>query len=901
MSFPLIVTNSSLWQHCFADKHDQDDEHRQFLRAELTKLRSNIEPYAERISSDLPTFTVHNISHLDGLWGVASTIVGDQPHLNPIEGFVLGAAILIHDLGMAAISDPNGVHGIRQSSYWKDTVAIEMLAQNGSPATQDQINNPPEQIARRATMNALRVLHAERAKQLLTEEIGGRFLLENQDLRLALGAHIGNIASSHGLSLNEMVKLLEVGTIGTPVEYPQSWTIDLIRIACLLRVTDAAHLDSSRAPERLLVLQNLPKDSLTHWEFQVRMLQVHKESNFLKFTSVNTFTLENRDAWWLALDTLKMVNHELRGVHDLLVVRDKPLFAVHGVLGVENAKNLMTYLPVAGWTPAEVSVQVSNVTAMVKRLGGSQLYGENLDVPIRELLQNAIDAVRARRILDNQSINWGEVTVFTGQDELGSYFEISDNGIGMSISAIQNGLLDFGTSFWASSQITQEHPGLMSKGFQPSGRFGIGFFSVFMLGSRVQVVSRKFGTARDNTAVLEFTGLEVQPSTRSASTEEQIGDDGGTRIRVWLNQDIKLRFEQDWGSNWLEKICKRVCLTPDCSIAVRNTESKKVIRSANDWLTISGKELLIRALALEDVNFKEKEEISSAIEKLGRRVTDIVDSEKIMGRGMLHNSSETFQHFLGSDGIVIQDECVISLDGFRGSIQNHKGMVGIFLGKPDNLVRQNGNFAASLSAIGEWVLGQANFFFNLAGTPDAFNIQFFSRFVAKFHSNLEEFPFVLSENGWLNLLELNQYLSSQNDLIYLTTPKTMNYPVLLPNRSYRNHGDEFELIDAFKYFIATDFAKIRGYIRPRHQIRMAMPVFIPGTTQLVGSPPYDIDLLPDGITLDGCVISILSRSWNLDSRLMTSEFLNRETVRVIRVPERGPADMMTGFRLQRPT
>src|SRR5262249_44941631 len=70
------------------------------------------------------------------------------------------------------------------------------------------------------------------------------------------------------------------------------------------------------------------------------------------------------------------------------------------------------------------------------------------------------------------------------------YIEVRDNGIGMSEALLVGPLLDFGTSYWNSPLMSREHPGLASSGFEPQGQYGIGFFSVFMWGGEVKVVTR---------------------------------------------------------------------------------------------------------------------------------------------------------------------------------------------------------------------------------------------------------------------------------------------------------------------------------------------------------------------------------------------------------------------------
>jgi HSP90 family molecular chaperone len=158
-------------------------------------------------------------------------------------------------------------------------------------------------------------------------------------------------------------------------------------------------------------------------------------------------------------------------------------------------------------------------------LGGKELYGDTVTPPLRELLQNAADAIRARRILDGHEKNWGLIRVGWGEDASGKWIEVSDNGVGMSPRVLSEGLLDFGKSFWSSDMVQEELAGLIGTGFQPTGRYGIGFFSVFMWGKRVEVTSRRFDAARNETHVLAFVdGLNLRPL--KAAPDEAMLDSG---------------------------------------------------------------------------------------------------------------------------------------------------------------------------------------------------------------------------------------------------------------------------------------------------------------------------------------------------------------------------------------
>src|ERR1017187_3437160 len=75
-----------------------------------------------------------------------------------------------------------------------------------------------------------------------------------------------------------------------------------------------------------------------------------------------------------------------------------------------------------------------------------------------------------------------EITRGLERDGEAIWLHVEDDGIGMSERTITTSLLDFGKSFWISDAVMQEFSGLIAKGLSATGRFDVGFFSVFVLG-----------------------------------------------------------------------------------------------------------------------------------------------------------------------------------------------------------------------------------------------------------------------------------------------------------------------------------------------------------------------------------------------------------------------------------
>ena len=207
--------------------------------------------------------------------------------------------------------------------------------------------------------------------------------------------------------------------------------------------------------------------------------------------------------------------------------------AVRRVEGAGEPSHLKHIVEVSGWTPVDTSVRIENPIRLIEKLGGWQLYGNDISAPFREALQNAADAVRARRRLLNGYEN-GAASAYPGRIDI--RFEcdpddenltdpqmiVADDGVGMSPDIMTGALLDFGRSFWDSTEAAEKYAGLLSDPlFEPTGKFGIGFYSIFMIANNVKVISRPWQAGLKETKVLHFqTGVAGRPELRDFNQDE---------------------------------------------------------------------------------------------------------------------------------------------------------------------------------------------------------------------------------------------------------------------------------------------------------------------------------------------------------------------------------------------
>jgi len=691
---------------------DPHSEQRAILAAAYHNFRERAALIAAEIPQDLREYTVHDVTHLDALWELATQLCGEDVELTPTEAFVLGGAFLIHDLGMGLAAWPGGLTQLTSEPTWVDTLANCIRQCTGEAPTLGELEDPPEAAQRMALEIALRERHAFRAADLAlsswTSKGSGAIyhLIEDTDLRERYGELIGEIAASHWWDIRQMAERFSRNEpIGAPVDCPQEWTVDELKLACLMRVSDAAHLDERRAPGFLRAVRSPGTYSDLHWAFQGYLQRPRRSDDRMVYTSARAFGVADAQSWWVCFESLEMVDRELRAVDSLLVDRSRTRFAVRGVRGIESPSRLADYIRTSGWNPVDARPRIDNVPALIRKLGGESLYGLEPRVALRELIQNARDASTALEALLGDASR--PILVELSQDEEGAwYFTISDSGVGMSGYVLSGVLLDFGESFWGSDLMRRELPGLGSSQFSAVGRFGIGFYSVFMLGDHVTVISRRYDEASAETKVLEFLdGVGSRPILRPANASE-LKHVGGTSVRV------KLRIPPtDRGgllsrprerSMTLAEACAFMAPALDCDLSSRYLDEPiEQTISANDWLSMPGSELLRRIC--------EHTEYDYVFPYADVALTEVANNLTIMetnGVPTARISMAPSPPVVVDSGDILSASACVVIGGLRAG-SDLGGVAGIVTGAPTRADRMGFRLDYDPEAWAKWASDQA--------------------------------------------------------------------------------------------------------------------------------------------------------------------------------------------------
>ncbi len=215
----------------------------------------------------------------------------------------------------------------------------------------------------------------------------------------------------------------------------------------------------------------------------------------------------------------------------------------------------------------------------------------NRDIFLRELISNASDALDKRRleILAHPEYeeNEGESrlsapTIRISRGEEGRTLFVSDNGVGMNREELTNYIGTIARSgtgeFLSAMKAARESAGAESL----IGRFGVGFYSAFMVADRVDVVTRRLGEGKG----WRFSS----PGDGTYMLEEAERNEPGTTVILHLKTPDAEKGERDYTDEWtLRDIVRKYSDFISYPIVMAVSKKTEDGEAAEDQVLNSGK------------------------------------------------------------------------------------------------------------------------------------------------------------------------------------------------------------------------------------------------------------------------------------------------------------------------
>lgn len=280
--------------------------------------------------------------------------------------------------------------------------------------------------------------------------------------------------------------------------------------------------------------QPIEPESLIHWLAQEHVDGPERDGADLVYRAATP--IADVDAWWLYYEMLKGLDEEIRTVRRYLDRRasSQGRLSLQGVRGVTSPEEAAVFVPTAGFLPIEINLRTGSIERLVQLLAGESLYGPDPMAAVRELIQNSRDAVMLKAAIASTDFDRAALSIpirlalrTTGSAPL---LEVTDSGVGMTRKVMTDYLISIASDYW-TSQFHTDFPGARDRGFQPAGKFGIGFLSVFMLGEKVTVESNRDGGERYR---LHLRGVGRRGEIRTGPSPSG----SGTAVRVELRDSV---------------------------------------------------------------------------------------------------------------------------------------------------------------------------------------------------------------------------------------------------------------------------------------------------------------------------------------------------------------------------
>lgn len=475
------------------------------------------------ISCVFPHYSMHDSSHSEKILTSITRVLGKNyiDKLSDTDLWLLLSAAYYHDLGMAvfdkdvtdAFSNTDFVSMVRKLQKNKKSALRQyaMLYQCESDCLKidySEVTPMSYESLKYLLAEFFRVRHAKRSEEIITNI----FISQSEtDIPPRLISTLGEICKAHGKDFNFTMGLDdEVDGAVDDLCHPRF-------VACMLRLGDLLDMDNNRFSDVLLrTLVAPPSDSLLHYHKHLSTAKFHiTEKRIDIISKCDDFHVAFLSKEWLDMITREMLDLQSHWC-DIVPQDNVTTLPCLGDIRVEMKDGE----PVDGNYLPQFKLDTGRAMELLQ---GTDIYQEKTEF-MRELLQNATDAIYIRMFKEhecankmlsddadglrqfikecqNRKIAVGIEMIGTASDSKDSDGEeanryaitITDDGVGISMETLKYMINTGSGSQNAEKKALVER---MPKFMQPSGCFGIGFQSVFMVTDKVTIHSRNFDSGQ---------------------------------------------------------------------------------------------------------------------------------------------------------------------------------------------------------------------------------------------------------------------------------------------------------------------------------------------------------------------------------------------------------------------
>lgn len=500
------------------------------------------------VRDTFPDYTLHDEKHICNVINWMELILDDSgiAKLSYGECAMLILAACYHDIGMCYTKEQREkeLQSHRFIEYLENNPRAYLSVKKSKEAGED--------IPKEIQIEYFRKIHPKRVNELLPEE---------WEINCVRRDMLAAVCKSHGEKIEDRKAELS---------YDEYLMTDHIMCAILLRLADVLDFDVSRAPHDLYEFQEIDmtgnSSAGTEWK-------KHQASRGFKFTQeqrklVYRAVCDNMQDEYEITKFLDYVDEELRTCSSKIKQYGHTRWQ-----GIKIPEKAERYIERRGYQSGEyrLTLEADNVLDL---LVGDGLYSADVTF-IRELLQNALDAVRARRMVDN-GWNWEEkdqIVLSDWIDRGDQWLRIDDSGIGMDENTILNYFLRAGRSYYQSDEFRKlKYDHRSNYDFSPISRFGIGILSCFLKGDRLEVSTRHYGSGKGVRFSMQGTrgyyNLAAEEKGDRGTPMPCADEDETENFRQAVGTSIAVRINESLSESIGSSIKSYLCC-PDISVCYK--------------------------------------------------------------------------------------------------------------------------------------------------------------------------------------------------------------------------------------------------------------------------------------------------------------------------------------------
>jgi molecular chaperone HtpG len=216
-----------------------------------------------------------------------------------------------------------------------------------------------------------------------------------------------------------------------------------------------------------------------------------------------------------------------------------------------------------------ISVNTENIFPIIKKF----LYSDH-EIFLRELVSNAVDAcqkIKSLAALGDYQGELGDLKVKVSVDKEAKKITISDNGIGMTADEIKKYINQ--VAFSGASDFLEKYKDKVERK-EIIGNFGLGFYSAFMVASKVQIITKSYTEAEP--------ALWTCDGSTEFSIEPTVKTERGTEIILHIAEDSEEFLDKYRLQSILRKYAKFLPITIEIEEEVINQTAPIWTKSPND-------------------------------------------------------------------------------------------------------------------------------------------------------------------------------------------------------------------------------------------------------------------------------------------------------------------------------